>query len=90
MTEYDRILICSMFFSTGLFQAQRVCGAGCDAGCPKAAVCAGLHTHGQGLEARLPRTELVYGIREKVSPALNSGIHPSIPPSNIQGKLNPA
>lgn len=44
-------------------------GEGDDAGVPEAAVCAGLHTHGQGVEARLRGTVVVHGLRAQVSPA---------------------
>lgn len=44
-----------------------MCGEGGDAGRPEAAVCAGLHTHGQSVEARLCGTVMVHGIREEVS-----------------------
>lgn len=46
-----------------------MCGERGHAGRPEAALRAGLHTHGQSVEARLRRPVVVYGIREKVSNA---------------------
>lgn len=42
-------------------------GEGDDAGRPEAAMCAGLHTHGKSVEARLHGTVVVHGVREEVS-----------------------
>lgn len=42
-------------------------GEGDDAGRPAAAMCAGLHTHGKSVEARLRGTGVVHGLREEVS-----------------------
>lgn len=50
-----------------LSQAQCVYGEGDDAGGPEGAVCAGLHTHGQSVEARLRGTVMVHGLRAEVS-----------------------
>lgn len=46
-----------------------MCGEGDDAGCPEAAMCAGLHTNGKSVEARLRGTVVVHGVREEVSNA---------------------
>lgn len=56
----------SVLFSS---QAQRVRGEGDDAGRPEAAMCAGLHTHGQSVEAGLRGAVVVHGVREEVSDA---------------------
>ena len=53
-----------------------MCGEGGDAGWPEAAMCAGLHTHGQSVEARLRGTVVVHGIREKVSNAPHGVVGP--------------
>lgn len=50
-------------------QAQCVYGEGDDAGRPEAAMCAGLHTYGKSVEARLRGTVVVHGVREEVSNA---------------------
>lgn len=55
-----------------------MCGERGHVGRPEAAMCAGLHTHGQSVEARLRGTVVVHGIREKVSNA-SPPAHP--PPS---------
>lgn len=46
-----------------------MCGEGDDAGRPEAAMCAGLHTYGKSVEARLRGTVVVHGVREEVSNA---------------------
>lgn len=70
----------SPFFS----QAQRVCGEGGHAGRPEAAVRAGLHTHGQSVEAGLRGTVVVYGIREKVSSSSPPTICLHLSPSRVK------
>lgn len=72
------------FLSPFSFQAQRVCGERGHAGRPEAAVCAGLHTHGQSVEAGLRGTVVVHGIREKVSNASpTSTPPPPFPPQFV-------
>ena len=44
------------------FQAERVHGEGGGDGSSEAALRAGLHTYGQGVEARLRRTGVVHGL----------------------------
>lgn len=53
-----------------LSQAQCVYGEGDEAGRPEAAMCAGLHTHGKSVEARLRGPVVVHGVREEVSNVL--------------------
>lgn len=50
-------------------QAQCVYREGDGAGRSEAAMCAGLHTHGKSVEARLRGTVVVHGLREEVSNA---------------------
>lgn len=79
------IYVLSPFFS----QAQRVCGEGGHAGRPEAAVRAGLHTHGQSVEARLRGTVVVHGIRKKVSDASPPTICLHLSPSRVENLWQP-
>lgn len=50
-----------------IWQAERVYGARGEAGGSHAAVCPGLHSNGQSVEAGLSGTLVVYELREEVS-----------------------
>lgn len=66
-----------------------MCGEGGHAGRPEAAVRAGLHTHGQSVEARLRGTVVVHGIREKVSDASPPTICLHLSPSRVENLWQP-